>query len=133
MTLEELEARVQNLEDVEAIKKLQIAYSHYLEHWEEEQLIGLFSNSPDVSVSAGTGDIVYKGPEGIKKFYHFAYHYPTLQTATPPPGFRFRVLSTLIRMVKQRKEDGLLSVFMLVIRQEKLMQNLGAGHLKMNM
>ena len=74
MTLEELEARVQNLEDVEAIKKLQIAYSHYLEHWEEEQLIGLFSNSPDVSVSAGTGDIVYKGPEGITKFYHFAYH-----------------------------------------------------------
>jgi hypothetical protein len=93
MTQKELEARVQHLEDVEAIKKLQIAYSHYLEHWEEEQLIGLFSSSPDVSISAGTGIDVYKGPEGVRKFYHFANHYPTLQTETPPPGFLHRLIS----------------------------------------
>ena len=67
MTLEELEKRLQNLEDTEAIKKLQIAYSHYLEHWEEDQLIGLFSNSPDVSVSAGSGTVIHKGPEGIRE------------------------------------------------------------------
>ena len=33
MTLKELEARLKNLEDVEAINRLQRAYGYYLVHW----------------------------------------------------------------------------------------------------
>ena len=43
MTLKELEARVQIIEDTEAIKKLQRAYSYYLQHWHEDELMNLFS------------------------------------------------------------------------------------------
>ena len=102
MTLEDLEVRVQNLEglkakvqiieDVEAIKKLQRAYSYYLEHWEEEQLAALFSNSPDVSIQTNDGDI-HKGPEEVRKFFHFAEHYATLQSVKAPPTFLHRLMS----------------------------------------
>src|SRR5271157_1017421 len=71
---EKLEARLQKIEDVEEIKKLQRAYSYYLEHWQEEELIGLFSHSPDVTVEMNeTGE--YKGWEGVKKKFSFVDHY----------------------------------------------------------
>lgn len=90
--LEELKAKVQNLEDIEAIKKLQRAYSYYLEHWEEEQLADLFSQSPNVSIQTNEGH-VYKGPEEVRKFFHFATHYPTQGTAKAPPTFLHRLIS----------------------------------------
>lgn len=92
MTLEELQKRVQNLEDVEAVKKLQIAYSHYLEHWEEEQLIGLFSKSPDVSLQVGDNPET-RGPEAVKDFFNFAKHYSTHGTAKAPAVFLHRLIS----------------------------------------
>ena len=55
MTLKELEAKVQTLEDIEAINKLQRAYGYYLEHWDGQQLLDLFSNSPSVSVETAKG------------------------------------------------------------------------------
>ena len=67
MTIEELEARLRNLEDIEQIKKLQRAYSYYLEHWEGQHVVELFSDGPNVSVDIGKG--VYKGQEGIKQFF----------------------------------------------------------------
>jgi hypothetical protein len=74
MTLAQLEARVQRLEDIEAIKKLQRSYNYYLEHWQEEEVIPLFTTSPDVTVEVGeTG--LYKGPEGVKKFFKFSNHF----------------------------------------------------------
>jgi len=55
MKLEELETKIQRLEDIEAIKKLQSAYGYYLEHWDGQQIVDLFSNSPDASMDAGRG------------------------------------------------------------------------------
>ena len=46
-TVKKLEARMQAAEDIEAIKKLQYAYGYYLEHWQEEQLLGLWSHNPE--------------------------------------------------------------------------------------
>ena len=43
-TVTKLEARLTRMEDIEAIKKLQRAYGYYLEHWQEEELIGLWSH-----------------------------------------------------------------------------------------
>ena len=68
MTLQELEARLKTLEDMEEINKLQRAYGYYLEHWEGQQIVDLFSNSPNVSVEANCNG-VYVGQEGIKYFF----------------------------------------------------------------
>ena len=68
MTLKELEARIQTLENIEAIQKLQRAYGYYLEHWEGQQLLNLFSHSPQACVDT-TRYGVYVGQEGIKKFF----------------------------------------------------------------
>ncbi len=68
MTLKELEARIQNLEDIEAVKKLQKAYAWYLQRWEGEKVVPLFSDAPDASVEVGaSGNFV--GKKQIKKFF----------------------------------------------------------------
>jgi len=74
MTIEELEARVKHLEnqlarvnDIEEIKKLQRAYGYYLEHWMAEDVIDLFSDSPEVIVIVRVG--TFKGKESIKRFF----------------------------------------------------------------
>ena len=69
-TIAKLETRLTRNEDIEAIKKLQRAYGYYLEHWQEEELIGLFSHSPDVTVEIN--DIgEFKGWEGVQSCFHF--------------------------------------------------------------
>ena len=83
MTPRDLEARVQELEDIEAIKKLQNAYCYYLQHWEEEEIIGLFSKSPDTSLETGGGGL-YKGEEGIRQYFSFQTHFHSKLTKAPP-------------------------------------------------
>jgi hypothetical protein len=73
-TVEKLQARVTLAEDIEAINKLQYAYGYYLEHWQEEELIGLWSHSPDITLEINAGG-QYKGWEGIKQAFNFAGHY----------------------------------------------------------
>jgi hypothetical protein len=74
MGIAELEARIKNLEDqlrivqdIEEIKKLQRIYGYYLEHWMAEDVIDLFSDSPDVTVIVRAG--TFRGKEGIKRFF----------------------------------------------------------------
>lgn len=68
MTVEELEARVKALEnqirtlqDIEEIKKLQRAFGFYLEHWMAEDIIDLFADDPDTTLSVATGEFRGKG------------------------------------------------------------------------
>ena len=72
--VEKLETELQDTKDIEAIKKLQKAYCFYLEHWEEEQILGLWSHSPDVTAEINDSG-QYKGWEKVKRYYHFPYHY----------------------------------------------------------
>ena len=74
-TIRKLEARMQKTEDIEAIKKLQDSYGYYLEHWQEEDLIALFSHNENVAVEINDFGL-FKGWEGIKSCYHFEDHYP---------------------------------------------------------
>ncbi len=74
MTVEELEAKVkmlekkvQTLEDTEEIKKLQRAYGYYLEHWMAEDLIDLFSDSPEATLKIAAGE--YNGKPAIRRFF----------------------------------------------------------------
>lgn len=80
-----LAARVQTLEDIEAIKKLQRAYNYYIEHWQGNELIGLFSESPDTTLEEG--NLAYV--KGWKELHSL---YPIQTTLLPrrlnfPRGF----------------------------------------------
>ena len=84
--IEELKSRMQKTEDIEAIKKLHRAYGYYLEHWQEDEIVELFSHNPEVSVEInGTG--FYKGWDAIKKSYRFADHYTAYGAQKPPPDY----------------------------------------------
>ena len=65
--LKTLEDSVRTVQDIEEIKNLQKIYGYYLEHWQWEEIVELFSDSPDTSVEAGTG--VFLGKESVKRFY----------------------------------------------------------------
>ena len=93
-TNEELKARVTAAEDIEAIKKLQRAYGYYLEHWQEDELVGLFSRSPDVSLEINDGGL-YKGFEEVKNSFNFAQHYTAYGGVKTPPGEFLHILMPL--------------------------------------
>ncbi|MFC1533737.1 nuclear transport factor 2 family protein [Thermodesulfobacteriota bacterium] len=72
MNLEELEAKVNNLEDelkalkdVEQIKKLQRVYGYYLDHCLYDEIIDCFSDDTESVEISNTG--VYLGKDGAKK------------------------------------------------------------------
>ena len=76
MTAQDLEARLKALEnevvrlkDIEEIKKLQRIYGYYLERWEWEPVMGLFSDDPETSVEINDSG-VFIGKESIKKFFY---------------------------------------------------------------
>jgi hypothetical protein len=66
--IEILENEVRNLKDIEAINRLQKAYGYYLEHWMAPEIIDLFSDGPDVSLTLGAG--TYLGKEGVKRYFN---------------------------------------------------------------
>ena len=86
-TIKQLETRITRAEDIEAIKKLQRAYGFYLEHWEEDQLIGLFSKRDDVTIEINdSGE--FRGPDGVKQCYVFGDHYTAYSgQKTAPPEY----------------------------------------------
>jgi hypothetical protein len=63
-----IEDTVRGLQDIEEIKNLQKIYGYYLEHWQWEQVVDLFSDSPDTSVEINdTG--VFVGKKSIRNFF----------------------------------------------------------------
>ena len=80
------EARLQRAEDIEAIKKLQRAYCYYLEHWQDEEIIGIFSHNPDVSIEINDAG-QYKGWDEVKIWFPFADHHTHFGTKKAPPEF----------------------------------------------
>jgi hypothetical protein len=77
MTIEELEAKVKELEkrieslqalrDIEDIKKLQKAYGYYLMNWMHEELIDCFSTSPKTTLEWPQGTFI--GGDGPHRFF----------------------------------------------------------------
>jgi hypothetical protein len=66
--IELLRKEVKKLKDTEEINILQKAYGYYLEHWMAQEIIDLFSDAPDVSLTLGMG--TYLGKEGIKRYFN---------------------------------------------------------------
>ena len=75
MDLKELEAKIKALEnqvrtlsDIEEIKTLQKAYGYYLEHWMSQEIIDLFSDDPDVTLTLAPG--TYLGKQRIAEYFN---------------------------------------------------------------
>jgi hypothetical protein len=69
-TMGELKSKIQRLEDIEEIKKLQRAYGFYLEHWMAEDLIDLFADGEDTELWIAAGK--YQGKEAVSRFFSHA-------------------------------------------------------------
>jgi hypothetical protein len=74
MNVSEMESRIQELEnqvrrfrDLEDIRRLQKAYGYYLEHWMAEEIVDLFSDSPDATISLFAG--IYIGKDSIRRYF----------------------------------------------------------------
>jgi len=65
--LKELEQQVQKLRDIEDIQRLQKSYGYYLQHWMYEEIIDLFSDSPDTVLSLVAG--TFLGKQGVRKYF----------------------------------------------------------------
>lgn len=62
-----LNKRLQRVEDVQAIERLQYAYNYYVEHMLKEEIIDCFSDSPDVLLDWLEGK--WKGKEGVREYF----------------------------------------------------------------
>ena len=67
MSNQELEARIQKIEDILEIEKLGRMYGYYLEHWMDKEIIGLFSDGENVALEWTEGN--YYGKENVKRYF----------------------------------------------------------------
>ena len=97
-TVAKLEARLTRMEDIESIKKLQRAYGYYLEHWQEDQIIDLWSHRDDVSAQTGRSG-QYKGWEEVRDSFRFEDHYTAYNGAKKAPPEFLHILMPLAGIV----------------------------------
>ncbi|KAI1853985.1 hypothetical protein JX266_001126 [Neoarthrinium moseri] len=82
--LHELESRVLQLEDINAIRKLHFAYGYYIDVCRYADVVQLFSRDGEVVFLSG----VYKGHKGIARLYQTWFHeYFTQGRPGPEYGF----------------------------------------------
>ncbi|MFC1942770.1 nuclear transport factor 2 family protein [Chloroflexota bacterium] len=69
MSSNDLEVRIQRLEDLEEIKKLQSTYQHLLHMYDWEGIVDLFAKkAPDISAEIGDSGL-FVGAVGVKRFF----------------------------------------------------------------
>ena len=92
MTVKEMEARLKALEkkvalleDVNEVKRLQRAYSYYVQHMMRDEIYDCFADSPDVVLHWLEG--TWRGKEGVKRYFGIGSDRPE-----PPPGFLHQVM-----------------------------------------
>jgi len=80
--IDALEKRLQHLEDIQAINRLQYAYNYYVEHMMKQEIIDCFADSPDVLLDWLEGK--WKGKAGVRKYFDV--------NQVPPVGFRHQLI-----------------------------------------
>ena len=68
MDIEELEAKVTRLEDIQQIEKLQRIYGYYVDYGEWDKVVDLFSDNAESVEVIDHG--LYLGKEGAKRFFN---------------------------------------------------------------
>jgi hypothetical protein len=66
-TVTAMQTKIRDLEDINAIERLQCAYGYYLEHWMSDDIIALFADLPETSATFVEG--TYLGIEGVKRYF----------------------------------------------------------------
>jgi hypothetical protein len=66
-TLEELQRRIQRLDDIKQIEQLQKIYGYYQDYGEWEKIANLFADTDPSVEESDRG--VYKGKEGVRRYY----------------------------------------------------------------
>jgi hypothetical protein len=67
MSIEDLEKRIQAIEDVLALEKLGRIYGYYLEHWMSKEIVDMFSDGPDVALEWTEG--TYYGKDAVRRYF----------------------------------------------------------------
>ena len=80
--LSALENRLQRVEDIQSINRLQYAYNYYVEHMMKQEVIDCFADSPDVLLDWLEGK--WKGKAGVRKYFDV--------NQVPPVGFRHQLI-----------------------------------------
>jgi hypothetical protein len=80
--VEALEKRLQQVEDIQAIHRLQYAYNYYVEHMMKQEIIDCFSDSPDVLLDWLEGK--WKGKAGVRRYFNV--------NQVPPVGFQHQLI-----------------------------------------
>lgn len=80
--LDALEKRLRQVEDIQAIHRLQYAYNYYVEHMLKQEIIDCFSDSPDVLLDWLEGK--WKGKAGVRKYFDV--------NQVPPVGFQHQLI-----------------------------------------
>ncbi|OGO00410.1 MAG: hypothetical protein A2Y58_05925 [Chloroflexi bacterium RBG_13_51_52] len=83
--LKALEKKISLLEDVNEVKRLQRAYSYYVQHMMRDEIYDCFADSPDVVLHWLEG--TWLGKEGVKRYFGVGSDRPE-----PPPGFLHQVM-----------------------------------------
>ena len=96
--ISKLEIRLSASEDIVAIKKLQNAYGYYLEHWQEEEILGLFSHDDEAAVEINDFGL-FRGWEEIKNCYRFEDHYPEYPGLKKAPGEYLHILMPIAGII----------------------------------
>ena len=85
LNLTELEKRLQSVEDILAIDRLQKIYGYYLDYGQYKKVIDLFSDNAESMEIAEHG--VFKGKEGVRRFFReYMGHGIEGDEASIPPG-----------------------------------------------
>src|SRR4030066_395581 len=66
-TAEELQKRIQRLEDIKQIERLQRIYGYYRDYCEWEKVVDLFSGNAESVEECDHG--VYQGKAGVRRYY----------------------------------------------------------------
>jgi len=83
--LKALEKKVGLLDDVNEVKRLQRAYSYYVQHMMRDEIYDCFADSPDVRLHWLEG--TWLGKKGVKRYFGVGTDRPE-----PPPGFLHQVM-----------------------------------------
>jgi hypothetical protein len=83
--LRALEKKVGLLDDVNEVKRLQRAYSYYVQHMMRDEISDCFADSPEVTLHWLEG--TWLGKEGVKRYFGVGTDRPE-----PPPGFLHQVM-----------------------------------------
>jgi hypothetical protein len=84
--VDEQQKKINALEDIEAIRRLQYAYNYYVEHMLGKDVIDCFADSPDVKLNWLEGQ--WLGKEGVKRYFARA------ASGENPTGFSHQLMPT---------------------------------------